>query len=228
VIFYALDVVTGLRHLGHCKVTMTVTTQNGTLSVVPSTRIKDHYGHDMKADAAAALVIVGCMRILASVCGAVLIARVRSRRRLMQLSCTVMGIAMAALAATTHLQAKGHGSSDVDPWWMSQWLPVIEASMFIFGYGLGMHNVPIVLITELCPAKVQAFTSAMAMSLCAISVFTVVKIFPWCITVLTMPGTYGFFAGVSVLAFAVSSLLIPHSSIRALPNHEGDSDKEDC
>ena len=36
---------------------------------------------------------------------------------------------------------------------MSQWLPVIEAGMFIFGYGLGMHNVPIVLITELCPAK---------------------------------------------------------------------------
>ena len=102
------------------------------------------------------------------------------------------------------------------PWWMTQWLPVVEASMFIVGFGLGMNNVPFLLITELCPSPVRALTSSLAMSVCALSVFTVVKVFPWAVTTLTLPGTYTFFAGISVLAVIFSSFFIPH--------HNKDSD----
>ena len=105
------------------------------------------------------------------------------------------------------------------PWWMTQWLPVVEASMFIVGFGLGMNNVPFLLITELCPSPVRALTSSLAMSVCALSVFTVVKVFPWAVATLTLPGTYTFFAGISVLAVIFSSVFIPH-------HNNSDSDAE--
>ena len=93
---------------------------------------------------------------------------------------------------------------------MTQWLPVVEASMFIVGFGLGMNNVPFLLITELCPSPVRVLTSSPAMSVCALSVFTVVKVFPWAVATLTLPGTYTFFAGISVMAVIFSTLFIPH------------------
>ena len=82
--------------------------------------------------------------------------------------------------------------------------------MFIVGFGLGMNNVPFLLITELCPWPVRALTSSLAMSVCALSVFTVVKVFPWAVATLTLPGTYTFFAGISVMAVIFSNLFIPH------------------
>ena len=82
--------------------------------------------------------------------------------------------------------------------------------MFIVGFGLGMNNVPFLLITELCPSPVCALTSSMAMSVCALSVFTVVKVFPWAVATLTLPGTYTFFGGISGMAVIFSSLFIPH------------------
>ena len=57
----------------------------------------------------------------------------------------------------------------------------------------------------------QAFFSAIAMMTGATSVFTVVKVFPGAVSVMTLHGTYAFFALVSLLAFAVTSIFVPHT-----------------
>ena len=57
----------------------------------------------------------------------------------------------------------------------------------------------------------QAFFSAIAMMTGATSVFTVVKVFPGAVSVMTLHGTYAFFALVSLLAFAVTSIFVPHA-----------------
>ena len=58
----------------------------------------------VEAETGVAIVIVGVMRVVACLIGALLVARVRSRRRLLQLSTMIMTAAMLALAVTSYIQ----------------------------------------------------------------------------------------------------------------------------
>ena len=58
----------------------------------------------VEAETGVAIVIVGVMRVVACLIGAFLVARVKSRRRLLQLSTLIMTSAMAALAVTSYIQ----------------------------------------------------------------------------------------------------------------------------
>ena len=58
----------------------------------------------VEAETGVAIVIVGVMRVVACLIGALLVARVRSRRRLLQLSTIIMTAAMATLAVTSYIQ----------------------------------------------------------------------------------------------------------------------------
>ena len=58
----------------------------------------------VEAETGVAIVIVGVMRVVACLIGAFLVARVRSRRRLLQISTIVMTAAMTALAVTSYSQ----------------------------------------------------------------------------------------------------------------------------
>ena len=57
-----------------------------------------------------------------------------------------------------------------------RWLTVIETSGFIFSFGIGMNLVPWLLVGELCPTNVRAISSAIAVTVCAICIFAVVKV----------------------------------------------------
>ena len=68
-----------------------------------------------------------------------------------------------------------HAKSSYFKAWL-RWITVMETSGFIFSFGIGMNLVPWLLVGELCPPKVRAISSAIAVTVCAISIFAVVKV----------------------------------------------------
>lgn len=57
-----------------------------------------------------------------------------------------------------------------------RWITIVETSGFIFAYGIGMNLVPWLLVGELCPPKVRSISSAIAVTVCAVCIFAVVKV----------------------------------------------------
>ena len=55
---------------------------------------------------------------------------------------------------------------------------VICSSSFILFHAIGFNVIPMLLVGELCPVRLKSWTSGITISVVAILVFTVVKVFP--------------------------------------------------
>ena len=198
VIFYAVDILSGIGMKDAVMDVMKMTENEA-----------EPVAHPHIDPSFLAAIIVGLMRITASVIGAILIKKAR-KRTLMIASNTLMTITMGLLAVAVYFK---YEYMDIE--WL-KWLPILLTSSFIFAFGIGMNNIPWLLVGELCPSKVRAISSAMAVTLCAISVFIVVKLFPVAVETFSPHVTYGFFAVCSAIGIVVSAVLIPDTEGKTL------------
>ena len=90
-------------------------------------------------------------------------------------------------------------------------ITVISSSAFLLFHAIGFNVIPMILMGELCPPKLKSLTSGIVMSMVAILVFGVVKIFPLALDVVGGPATYGFFAVFCVGAALFGFFLIPET-----------------
>ena len=83
---------------------------------------------------------------------------------------------------------------------------VICSSSFILFHAIGFNVIPMLLVGELCPVRLKSWTSGITISVVAILVFTVVKVFPLAMAAFGASMTYGFFAvmclGGTIYSFA--------------------------
>ncbi len=185
--------------------------------------------------------MVGSIRILGSIFGVILLKRKVSRKLLMLVSSIGMTVSMASLAVIEHFKAvlegdqsdhlhhdilqqnltehlhhehhghHGHHHEEDDGNLLITVLLVVATSGFILSHGIGFNIIPMLLVGELCPVRLKSLTSGLTITVVAILVFSVVKMFP--IAVATMGGhyTYGFFALVCLSGAVFSYFFVPET-----------------
>ena len=205
VIFYAVDVFSGIGVEDAMK-------EMKKMMDLPSNGTHDgsaeHIDEGIHASNLAAIG-VGVMRIVSSIFGAILASRY-SKKGLMVLSSILMTISMSSLSLTVYYK---YQYMDVE--WL-RWLPILETTGFILAYGVGMNNIPFILLGLLCPANIKAISSSLSITICAISVFVVVKLFPWGVYAFGPHVIYGFFSVVSFLSVIFSILMLPNTEGKTL------------
>ena len=64
-------------------------------------------------------------------------------------------------------------------------------------FGAGVGTIPWLLLGELCPSKVKSLASGITVAVAFVTIFLVVKAFPYGLEYLGPPATYAFFSVVS-------------------------------
>ena len=130
-----------------------------------------------------------------------------------------MFLAMVCLAAVEYVQQKPETETsnednqkldDSNSTTVSV-ITVFSSSAFLLFHAIGFNVIPMILMGELCPPKLKSLTSGIVMSMVAILVFGVVKIFPLALDVVGGPATYGFFAVVCMIASIFSYHFVPET-----------------
>ena len=182
VVFYAVDIFEGIEH-----------------------DKMDEMESMMKAmkESYIAAITVGCIRIVGSVLGAIFLQRKISRRLLMTCSAIGMMISMVSLSVTEYFK-----SSIPD---LTTLILAICSSSFILFHSIGFNVIPMLLVGELCPVRLKSWTSGITISLVAILVFTVVKVFPLAMATFGASITYGFFASMCLGGALYSFAFVPET-----------------
>ena len=168
-------------------------------------------------------IATGCIRLLGTLIGTALIKRY-GRKPLMTISAILMGVFMASLAVTVYYKEKFYSDNCLEKTKneslpdhcqeervlslqeeekISRTLlffniyPAVSVILYMLVFGAGVGTIPWLLLGELCPSKVKGIASGVTVFMAFISIFAVVKIFPYGLQYLKPPGTYGFFAVVS-------------------------------
>ena len=79
-----------------------------------------------------------------------------------------------------------------------------------------MATVPWRLLGELCPSKVKGVASGVTVFLAFLTIFGVVKTFPFCLIYLRPYGTYGLYSGVCFLMAVFTWLMVPETRGKTL------------
>lgn len=182
VVFYAVDIFEGIEH-----------------------DKMDEMESMMKAmkESYIAAITVGSIRIVGSILGAIFLQRKLSRRLLMTLSSIGMTMSMVSLAITEYFK---HSVPDY-----THLILVICSSSFILFHAIGFNVIPMLLVGELCPVRLKSWTSGITISIVAILVFTVVKVFPLAMATFGASITYGFFAVMCFLGTLYSFAFVPET-----------------
>ena len=75
--------------------------------------------------------------------------------------------------------------------------PAVSVILYMLVFGAGVGTIPWLLLGELCPSKVKGMASGITVFMAFITIFAVVKVFPYGLKYLQPYGTYGGFAVVS-------------------------------
>ncbi|XP_023335245.1 facilitated trehalose transporter Tret1 isoform X2 [Eurytemora carolleeae] len=158
-------------------------------------------------------ILTGVIRLVGTVIGTYLL-KFYGRKPLMIFSSLLMAFFMGTLAATVHLK-KGfyaeYCTADVNTTTNSSCsfsqeveedrtlytlravydiYPAIAVVLYMLTFGTGVGTIPWLLLGELCPSKVKGIASGITVFVAFITIFFVVKSFPFCILYLTPAGTY--------------------------------------
>jgi len=87
--------------------------------------------------------------------------------------------------------------------------PAVSVILYMLVYGAGVGTIPWLLLGELCPCKVKVITSGVTVFMAFISIFAVVKIFPYGLQYLKPPGTYWFLCCGECIAGCLHNIICP-------------------
>ena len=95
-------------------------------------------------------------------------------------------------------------------------LPVVEVVFYMLSYGLGVGTIPWLLLGELCPARVKGVSSGLAVFVAYLTIFLVVKLFPWLTAAAGRAVTYWIFAVVCALTGLFTVGCLPETKGKSL------------
>lgn len=160
----------------------------------------------VQLDAFTCSILVGAMRLLATMASALVSDRVG--RRAMLLCTAVVCAAAQAVAGGALLLGKdttlGGGTLSL--------IPLVAVLLYVAFYGVGLAPIPWVLVGELLPTAVRSLGAAIVSSVFALSVFVINFIFPSLIALLSLGGTFLLFAVVNASLALVVLFFLPETS----------------
>lgn len=157
-----------------------------------------------------ASIMVGSLRFLASILGAVCIQHFR-RKTMATTSGLLMTIAMACGTAYEHFYT--NEMSDHRPY---SWVPLVSVLLNVSASMLGMLQLPWMMIGELFPLAVRGIMGGIISSLAYLFIFLTVKFYPTIVENLRMDGTMLLFSVAALLAAVFSFLYLPETKDKSL------------
>jgi len=150
----------------------------------------------------AASIIIALVMVLSTMCATVLVDKA-GRRPLLLLSASVMGLCLAALAASF--------ATTTPPW-----LPVFSVAVYIVVFSLGFGPIPWMMVGELFSPAAKSTASAVAACCNWTLAFAVTKFFPTLVGVAGSAGAFAFFAVVCFVAVVFVAVLLPETKGKSL------------
>ncbi|KAG8222807.1 hypothetical protein J437_LFUL005013 [Ladona fulva] len=157
-------------------------------------------------------VAMGVVRLAATAAACILMRRM-GRRPLTLISSIGCGVTMLGLAGSLAYLEPGDFS-------ILSWLPIVCIFGFTITSTLGYLVVPWVMIGEVYPARVRGTLGGLTTCAAHLSVFAVVKTFPYLQHLLTRPGAFCFYGCVSLLGSIFFATLLPETKGRTLQEIE--------
>ena len=157
-----------------------------------------------------ASIMVGFLRFLASILGAICIQNFR-RKTMATTSGLLMTIAMVFGATYEHLYSKE--TYDFRPF---SWIPLVSILLNVSASMLGMLQLPWLMIGELFPLAVRGIMGGIISSLAYLFIFCTVKFYPLLVDTLRVDGTMLLFSIASLLAAAFALFYLPETKDKSL------------
>lgn len=189
-----------------------------------------------------AAIIVGSIRLIGSLIGTILLKKF-GRKPLMIVSALLMCVFMASLAICVYykqiyyikncLDASQLNTTDcplINGTHVSKSLsstvarnklfldnyPIVAVILYMLSFGLGVATVPWLLLGELCPSKVKGVASGITVFVAFLTIFGVVKSFPFCLAYLGPHGTYGVYSAVCLVMAVYTWAYVPETRGKSL------------
>ncbi|XP_063702742.1 facilitated trehalose transporter Tret1-like [Culicoides brevitarsis] len=149
-------------------------------------------------------IIVGFIQIVGSFFSTILVDRA-GRKFCIAISAGGTCIGLAILGTYTYLDMIGIDTSKF------LWIPLVSFSFVIFIASWGVLTLPFLVLSEIMPEKIKAFTTTLCMSILWICAFIAIKSLPTLIQYLEMYGTMFLFSTFSLIGTILVLLLQPET-----------------
>ncbi|KAJ0179719.1 hypothetical protein K1T71_004310 [Dendrolimus kikuchii] len=161
-------------------------------------------------------ISMGIIRVIFTVVGCILCRRC-GRRPLTFISAVGCGSTMIILATYMYF-LKYWKENDIEP--MHSWIPVASIYIFIIACTLGYLIVPWVMIGEVYPTQVRGIIGGMTTCAAHLSVFSVVKTFPFFKFWLHDYGVFGLYGAMSLASILFFYFFLPETKGKTLQEIE--------
>ncbi|XP_047448643.1 solute carrier family 2, facilitated glucose transporter member 8 [Mugil cephalus] len=180
-----------------------------------------------------ASVIVGLIQVVFTA-GAALIMDKAGRKVLLTISGVAMAISTIAFGVYFYLMSKVHHTTSLSVLMLDiqtkateeppsnplSWLALASMAVFISGFALGWGPIPWLVMSEIFPAKVRGFASAVCVLTNWTMAFVVTKTFQDMMSALTSAGTFWLFASMCTVSVIFTVLFVPETKGKTLEQIE--------
>ena len=136
----------------------------------------------------AATVFIGLVQVIATLIACLLMDHT-GRRKLLIVAGSVMAVTLFCFGLYYNLAA-----GDVFPQFLKVWIPVVCLTCYIIGFSLGWGPVPMLVMSEIFPARGRGMAAAVAILCNWLTAFFVTKEFQTLQTTLGQDGVFYFFS----------------------------------
>ncbi|XP_075970880.1 facilitated trehalose transporter Tret1-2 homolog isoform X2 [Anticarsia gemmatalis] len=161
-------------------------------------------------------ISMGILRVIFTVVGCILCRRC-GRRIMTFISAFGCGVTMIILAVYMYF-VKFWKENDLPP--QHSWIPVASIYIFMISCTLGYLIIPWVMIGEVYPTQVRGIVGGMTTCVAHLSVFSVVKTFPFLKSLLNDYGVFGLYGTMSLLAIGFFYFFLPETKGKTLQEIE--------
>ncbi|CAK1552855.1 unnamed protein product [Leptosia nina] len=161
-------------------------------------------------------ISMGVLRVIFTVVGCILCRRC-GRRPLTFVSSLGCGTSMVVLSVYLYY-VQYWKENNLPPQY--SWIPVASIYLFMVFCTLGFLIVPWIMIGEVYPTQVRGIIGGMTTCIAHLSIFTVVKTFPYLKHSLNDYGTFGLYGGLSLCGTAFFYFFLPETKGKSLQEIE--------
>ena len=162
----------------------------------------------------AATVLIGLVQVIATLVACLLMDRT-GRKKLLILAGSVMAVTLFFFGLYYKLSAQ-----KVLPEVLNTWLPVVCLTCYIIGFSLGWGPIPMLIMSEIFPARGRGLAGAIAVFFNWLTAFFVTKEFMTLQAVLGQDGVFYFFSSCCVFAVWFVWKYLPETKGKSLEDIE--------
>ncbi|XP_066152033.1 uncharacterized protein [Euwallacea fornicatus] len=149
-------------------------------------------------------ILIGFVQLLSNMVSAQLVEKA-GRKLLIIISCAFSMFSLITLGGYFLMLSSGMDVSEIG------WLPITSLIIFIVAFNLGLANLPWVILAEVFPSNTRAVSSTFTTFFSFTLSFLVTICFPVVNEALGMTATFWIFAGVLLIGFVFSILVVPET-----------------